>query len=118
MGKNTKKKVAFLTGTRADFGKIKPLIGRVVADGNFDVHIFATGMHMDSKYGSTVEEIEKTGFPNIYKFINYTGSSTLDAIMGNTVLGFGNFVRQVEPDLIVVHGDRSEAMAGEPYRRR
>ncbi len=116
MGKNRakdqKKKVAFLSGTRADFGKIKPLIGKLIADGGFDVHIFATGMHMDSRYGSTVEEIEKAGFPNIYKFINYTGASTLDSVMGNTVLGFGTFVRQVKPDLIVVHGDRSEAMAG------
>lgn len=107
-----KKKIAFLTGTRADFGKIKPLIAKLHADGSFDVHIFATGMHMDSKYGSTVEEIEKAGFPNIFKFINYTGATTLDLVMGNTVLGFGNFVRQVQPDLIVVHGDRSEAMAG------
>ncbi|MDP3935200.1 MAG: UDP-N-acetylglucosamine 2-epimerase, partial [Candidatus Giovannonibacteria bacterium] len=112
MEKNNVKKIVFLTGTRADFGKIRSLISKLNEDGHFATHIFATGMHMDSKYGSTVNEIEKFGFPNIYKFINYAGPSTLDAIFANTVSGFGNFVRETKPDMIVVHGDRSEALAG------
>ena len=60
-----KKKVLFLTGTRADFGKLKSLI-RILSDSKyFHVDIFATGMHMDRYHGYTVVEIEKSGFSNI-----------------------------------------------------
>lgn len=106
-------RVVFLTGTRADFGKIKSLISALVDDRDrFDVHVFATGMHMEPKYGFTVQEIQKCGFPNIYTYINQASQGVLDRTLANTVLGFGDYVRLIEPDLIVVHGDRSEALAG------
>lgn len=106
------KKIVFLTGTRADFGKIKSIISFLQDDPGFDVHIFATGMHMKAFYGNTVNEIEKFGIGTIYKFINYAGTSEMDTIFANTVSGFGNYVRELKPDMIVVHGDRSEALAG------
>ena len=51
------KKIIFLTGTRADFGKLKSLIKITQSSELFDVHIFVTGMHMISKYGKTINEI-------------------------------------------------------------
>ena len=63
------KKILFLTGTRADYGKLKSLMKRVETDSNFELHVFVTGMHMLSKYGSTYHEVEKDGFKNIYKYI-------------------------------------------------
>ena len=111
--KDTKKKrVVFLTGTRADFGKIKSLIRGLSKNHKFDVHVFATGMHMLSKYGYTVDEIEKEGFPNIYKYINHSGNSSMESVMASTLIGFGNYVKEFKPDLIIVHGDRVEALAG------
>ena len=106
-------RVVFLTGTRADFGKMKSLIKALHGDPErFDVHIFATGMHMEPRYGYTVEEIEKCGFSPIYRFINQSAQGVMDRTLAQTILGFGDYVRLVEPDLIVVHGDRSEALAG------
>lgn len=61
------KKILFLTGTRADYGKLKSLMKRVETDSHFELHVFVTGMHMLSKYGSTYHEVEKDGFKNIYK---------------------------------------------------
>ncbi len=107
-----KKKVVFLTSTRADFGKIKSLISAANNLRDLEVHIFATGMHMLKEYDYTVNEIEKCGFPNIYKFINHTGPAPLGEILANTLHGLGNFVREFKPDLILVHGDRVEALAG------
>jgi UDP-N-acetylglucosamine 2-epimerase (hydrolysing) len=110
--KRNKKKIVFVTGTRADFGKIKSLINILNKDNFFEVYIFATGMHMQAKYGYTVGEIEKAKFKNIYKFMNNSGNDSLDTIMGNTISGFGNYVREINPDMIVVHGDRAETLAG------
>lgn len=106
------RKILFLTGTRADYGKIKSLMKKVDSSTDFELHIFVTGMHMLSKYGSTWKEIEKDGFYNIYKFINQYQGSDMDTALSNTIMGFGNYVKELKPDLIVVHGDRLEALAG------
>ena len=109
---NNSKKIVFLTGTRADFGKLKSLIE--IARGNpaFEVHIFATGMHMDKKYGYTVNELEKYGYDNIYKYINHDIDSSMDITLSRTIEGFANYIRLIEPDVIIIHGDRIEALAG------
>ena len=59
------KKIVFLTGTRADFGKIKSLIQILQNKAEFETHIFVTGMHMQQEYGSTYLEVKKSGFQNI-----------------------------------------------------
>jgi UDP-N-acetylglucosamine 2-epimerase (hydrolysing) len=107
-----KKKITFLTGTRADFGKLKSLIEILRLSNLFEVHIFATGMHMDKKFGYTVHEIEKCGYDNIFKYINNDCGSSMDITLSRTIEGFANYVRLIEPDLIVVHGDRLETLAG------
>jgi UDP-N-acetylglucosamine 2-epimerase (hydrolysing) len=106
------KKIVFLTGTRADFGKMKMFIKAMQNQPNFECHIFVTGMHMLSKYGQTSFEIETLGFKNIYKYINQTASTGMDITLSNTILGFSHYVRELKPDMIIVHGDRVEALAG------
>ncbi len=108
----TMKKIVFLTGTRADFGKLKPLIDKVSNSQMFESFIFATGMHTLSKYGSTYNEIEKYGYQNVFVFMNQTHTTDADIILANTITGFGNFIKEISPDLIVIHGDRIEALAG------
>jgi len=106
------KKIVFLTGTRADFGKLKSLIKITQEHPSFEVHIFATGMHLDVKYGETHIEIEKSGFKNIHCFKNHEGSEFMDRTLAKTIQGFSEFVANFKPDLIVVHGDRVEPLAG------
>lgn len=107
-----RRKIVFLTGTRADYGKLKSLIRILNNNDKFDVHIFATGMHMLARYGSTYKEIIKDGFPNIYTFVNQNSSTDMDIALSNTITGFSNYINELSPDAIVVHGDRLEALAG------
>ena len=108
----SKKRLVFLTGTRADFGKLKSLI-KITQDSElFEVHIFATGMHMHSKYGKTVNEIFKSGFKNIYMYINHDEIEHMDRTLAKTIDGFSHYIAEIAPDLIIVHGDRVEALAG------
>lgn len=106
------KKIVFLTGTRADFGKLKSLIEITAGSSDFEVHIFATGMHLSELHGYTVDEIEKCGYPNIFKYVNHSDHRSMDLVLANTIHGFSEFIRSVHPDLIVIHGDRVEALAG------
>jgi len=107
-----KKKIVFLTATRADFGKLKPLIKKIENSSIFECYIFATGMHILSKYGSTIKEIEKERYKNIYAYINQNDTDKMDIILSNTILGFSHYISELCPDMIVVHGDRIEALAG------
>ena len=106
------KKIAFLTGTRADFGKIKSLIQILQNKEEFEPHIFVTGMHMQEAYGFTLIEVQKSGFKNIHSFENYTDETSMDLTLAKTIEGFSVYVKNLSPDLIIVHGDRVEALAG------
>lgn len=106
------KKIVFLTGTRADFGKLKSLIQITSQSDDFDVHIFATGMHMNTRHGKTVDEIAKSGFSNIFMYYNNFDYDDMDIILAKTIEGLSHYVKDIKPDLIVVHGDRVEALAG------
>lgn len=111
-----RKRILFLSATRAEFGKMKSVITRVRESGDFDFKLFVTGMHMLTRYGSTYKEIYRAGFSSddVFLYINQDGavSTQMDIVLASTIQGIGLFVREYRPDLIVVHGDRLEALAG------
>lgn len=106
------KKIVFLTGTRADFGKIKSLIAVLDLHPDFEVFVFVTGMHMLEQYGYTVLEIERCGFKNIHTFVNHTHETTMDLTLAKTIEGLSGFIKTISPDMIMIHGDRVETLAG------
>ena len=106
------KKILFLTGTRADFGKIKSLISILDTSQEFEVFVFVTGMHLQKEYGYTLIEIERCNFKNVHTFENHTHETTMDLTLAKTIEGLSSYCKQVSPDLIVVHGDRIETLAG------
>ena len=57
-----RRRILFLTGTRADFGKLKPLMRAVEQSPDFECHIFVTGMHLLPRYGYTYRQVEREGF--------------------------------------------------------
>ena len=106
------RKIVFLTGTRADFGKLTSLMDIIESNDSFECHIFVTGMHTLEKYGNTFDEVQKKGYKNITIFENQTNTILQDIILANTVIGFSEYVKKISPDMIIVHGDRIEALAG------
>lgn len=107
-----KKKIIFLTGTRADFGKIKALISILEESNSFETHVVVTGMHMQEEYGYTYLEVERCNFSNLHSFKNHTHETTMDLTLAKSIEGISSLVKKIEPDLIVVHGDRVETLAG------
>lgn len=106
------KKILFLTGTRADFGKIKSLIQILDKHQDFEVYVFVTGMHLQEVYGYTLIEIERCDFKNVFTFKNHTHESTMDLTLSKTIEGLSAYSKTINPDMIVVHGDRVETLAG------
>lgn len=105
-----KKNLLFVTGTRADFGKIEPL-ARIAADDGHAVSFFITGMHMQERFGLTKLEVRKFEQATCHEFINHRHGDPQDIILSKTVQGFSDWVHEEKPDLVVVHGDRVEALA-------
>ena len=69
-------------------------------------------MHLQHKYGFTVMEIEKSGFQEIHTFDNQSAQGKMDTNLAKTIEGFSDYVKKLNPDLIIVHGDRVETLAG------
>lgn len=101
----------FLTGTRADFGKLEPLAA-TARDAGHRVTFFVTGMHMLDRYGLTVNEVRRMPGVAVHEFLNQRPGDPQDVILAKTVMGFSDYVTENRPDLIVLHGDRIEALAG------
>ena len=106
-----RKKILFLTGTRADFGKLKSLIKITQKNKNFLSEVLVTGMHLQEEYGETIDEIYKSKIENIFSFENHHNPK-MDIVLAETIKGVSNHLHYSKPDLIVVHGDRVEALAG------
>ena len=106
------KHILFVTATRAEFGKIKNTIFYLNKSRKYKVTIIVTGMHMMGKYGSTYLEV-KNFFPKnkIIYFKNQTENQSQDIALSNTIKRISPLLKNINPDLIIIHGDRVEALA-------
>ncbi|SDM97244.1 UDP-N-acetylglucosamine 2-epimerase [Lachnospira pectinoschiza] len=106
------KKIVFVTGTRADYGKIKALISEVEKSSSFVAYVYVSGMHLVKNLGSTYREVLKDGYSNVYVDFSQGNTGDMSYDLGSVICNFTNYVSHVDPDLIVVHGDRNDALAG------
>ena len=107
-----KKKVLFITGTRADYGKMKPLMKALDRAEEFSVYVFVCGMHLLETFGSTYKEVLKDQYENIYVAYGLSQAQNASVNLGNTVSCLAGYVENVKPHMILVHGDRMDALAG------
>ena len=108
--RGTGRKLLFVTGTRADYGKLEPL-ARAAQVAGYVIGFFITGMHMMSRYGETKLEVKRFAGADFFEFVNQREGDPQDFILAKTVMGFSDFVHEHRPDLVIVHGDRVEALA-------
>ena len=105
--------ILFITGTRADVGKLTPYIHAAEEVNRSKINIIITGLHMVKKFGETYKEVKKK-FSNakIFKFKNQIEKEDLALSLHITIKKFNELISIIKPTLIVVHGDRIEALAG------
>jgi UDP-N-acetylglucosamine 2-epimerase (hydrolysing) len=105
------KNLLFLTGTRADYGKLEPLAAAAIAAGH-RVTFFVTGMHMMERYGLTKLEVHRMAGACVHEFLNQRPGDPQDIVLAKTLSGFSDYIKEHSSDLIIIHGDRIEALAG------
>lgn len=112
MKTKNKKRVLFITGTRADYGKIKSLMKMMEQSEDYEEFIYVSGMHLLSKYGSTYREVLKDGYKNVYVAFGQPHTDNMSYNLGGVLTSLSAYVEEIEPDMILVHGDRIDALAG------
>lgn len=108
------KKVAVFTGTRADYGLLYWLLKDIQNDPQLQLQLLVSGMHLSPEFGETYQQIEKDGFVIDEKIEILLSSDSAIGIaksMGLGVLGFSDALARLKPDVLVILGDRFEALA-------
>jgi UDP-hydrolysing UDP-N-acetyl-D-glucosamine 2-epimerase len=107
-------KICIVTGTRAEYGLLKPLIEKISADDYFTLQLLVTGAHLSPEFGLTYRQIESDGFKIDAKVEMLLSSDTAEGItksMGLGMIGYADALKQLSPDLLVILGDRYEMLA-------
>lgn len=108
------KKICVITGTRAEYGLLKPLIDEIKKCAEFELQLIVTGMHLSQEFGETYRAIEADGQKINKKIEMLLSTDTPAAItksMGLAQIGFADALKELMPDLIVVLGDRYEILS-------
>jgi GDP/UDP-N,N'-diacetylbacillosamine 2-epimerase (hydrolysing) len=108
------KKICVITGTRAEYGLLRLVMQGIKDDPELVLQIIATGMHLSPEFGLTYRAIELDGFQIDRKVEMLTSSDTPVGIaksMGLGMIGFADALYELQPDLIVVLGDRFEVFS-------
>jgi GDP/UDP-N,N'-diacetylbacillosamine 2-epimerase (hydrolysing) len=108
------RKICVITGTRAEYGLLRWVMQGIKDDPELKLQIIATGMHLSPEFDLTYQAIERDGFQIDRKVEMLTSSDTVVGIaksMGLGLIGFADALHEVQPDLIVVLGDRFEIFA-------
>jgi len=109
-----KSRICVFTGTRAEYGLLRPLMARIRADKNLRLQVIASGMHLSAKFGSTYKEILKDGFTIGYKaFMPVEGDTPLElcSTVSAGLTAIGRAYHKLKPDAVVILGDRFEALS-------
>lgn len=109
-----KKSICFISGSRADYGLLKWLIREVHNDEQFEMSIIATGSHLSESFGNTASEIESDGFQIDVKIpLDLDSDSRINTAraFGECAIGIANSIEKLNPDLVVLLGDRYEIFA-------
>lgn len=109
-----KRKVTVTTGTRADYGLLRPLLYKIKKSHKLNLYLIVTGMHLSKKHGLTIREIKNDGF-KVHAIIDMIPKGDSPYFMahalGEGILGFSTVLNKIHPDLNIILGDRDEMLA-------
>ena len=107
------RKICVITGTRAEFGLLRPLIELIANDNELQLQLIATGMHLSPEFGYTLNEIIEAGFvvdKKVECLLSSDSSVGVSKTIALAVSGFADALAELAPDLVVVLGDRTEIL--------
>ena len=107
------KRICVVTGTRAEYGLLRWVMQGIQESACLELQVIATGAHLESEFGSTYREIEADGFRIDRRVAMHLDSDTAVGItqsMGIGLSGFAEALGEIQPDIVVLLGDRYELL--------
>ncbi|MGX9365348.1 UDP-N-acetylglucosamine 2-epimerase [Desulfoplanes sp. PS50] len=108
-----KRKICIFTGTRAEYGLLKPLMDSIRQDSDLQLQILATGMHLSPEFGTTRTLIEQDGFvidEQVEMLLSSDSPVGTSKSMGLGLIGYSEALQRLHPDIVVILGDRFESI--------
>ncbi|MGE4352880.1 MAG: UDP-N-acetylglucosamine 2-epimerase [Oscillospiraceae bacterium] len=109
-----RKNICVVTGSRAEYGLLRPLISKIRSDNALNLQIAVTGMHLSEKFGLTYREIEEDNYPihaKIEMLQDGDGNEAMSKAIGAGIIRFAEYFSSSKPDFLIVLGDRFEIFA-------
>ena len=111
---DNRRKVCVVTGTRAEYGLLKPVMEGIRDSDRLELQIIATGTHLEEEFGSTKREIKKDGFKidaEVPVIAKGDERLAMTISIGNGIKEMALVLEKLKPEIVVVLGDRYETLA-------
>jgi UDP-N-acetylglucosamine 2-epimerase (non-hydrolysing)/GDP/UDP-N,N'-diacetylbacillosamine 2-epimerase (hydrolysing) len=108
------RRVAVVTGTRAEYGLLASSMREIEAHAGLELCTVVTGMHLSPRHGMTIDEIEADGFAvddRVHMQVDGDTGLTMAKSLGLGLSGLAESFGRLDPDIVLVLGDRDEALA-------
>lgn len=109
-----RRRIVYVSGTRADFGLMRTALQAMASDDRLEVSVLVTGMHLSDAFGATWGEVEAAGLPIAARVpvdVTTRSRASMSASLGEAVIGMTQALQALEPDAVIVLGDRGEMLA-------
>ena len=109
-----KRKILYITGTRADYGLMQSVLRAIEEHPKLELELIVTGMHIMPEFGMTINEIKKDGFKihEIDATYEKDDKESMANFIGKFIQLLTKKVEEINPDIILLLGDRGEMLAG------
>lgn len=108
------KRIGIMTGTRAEYGLLKPLMQEINKDNDLELYLIVSGMHLSPEFGMTYQEIEEDGFEinaKVEMLLSSDSPAGISKSIGFGVIGFADEFQRADLDMLILLGDRYEALS-------
>lgn len=108
------KRIGIMTGTRAEYGLLKPLMQEINKDNDMELYLIVSGMHLSPEFGMTYQEIEEDGFQinaKVEMLLSSDSPAGISKSIGLGVIGFADEFQRADLDMLILLGDRYEALS-------
>ena len=108
------KRIGIMTGTRAEYGLLKPLMQEINKDNDLELYLIVSGMHLSPEFGMTYKEIEEDGFEinaKVEMLLSSDSPAGISTSIGLGVIGFADEFQRADLDMLILLGDRYEALS-------
>ena len=110
-----KRKICSITGTRADYGLMRPIFSAIAGQQMLHLDLIVTGMHLLPEFRTSLTAIEKDGYGDLHRCSMILGEDSGKAMAQSfslAVFGMAELLDMIQPDLVLLQGDRGEMLAG------